>query len=157
MPVIKLEFTINAPIEIVFDLARCIDLHEKTMSKHSEKAIAGITKGLINLDETVTWEATHFGVRQTLTSKITRFSYPKYFRDEMVSGIFKGFTHDHYFEETEVSTLMKDVFDYTSPFWILGKIADVLFLEKYLKNMLEERNNLIKSIAESEDWRSFLS
>jgi ligand-binding SRPBCC domain-containing protein len=157
MPVIKLEFIINAPIERLFDLARCIDLHEKTMSKHKEKAIAGITEGLINPGETVTWKATHFGVRQTLTSKITEFNYPKHFRDEMVNGIFEGFTHDHYFEEIEDSTIMKDVFDYTSPLWILGNIADVLFLEKYMKNMLEERNNLIKSIAESEEWRTFLS
>ncbi len=156
MPVIKFEIMIKAPIERVFDLARCIDLHEKTMSMHNEKAIAGITKGLINLGETVTWEATHFKVRQNLTSKITEFNYPKHFRDEMVKGAFKRFTHDHYFEETKGSTIMNDVFDYTSPLWFLGKIADALFLENYMKNMLEERNNLIKSVAESEDWRKFL-
>ncbi|HEY8561177.1 MAG TPA: SRPBCC family protein [Pyrinomonadaceae bacterium] len=98
MPVIKIEIVINAPIERVFDLARCIDLHEQTMAKTDEKAIGGVTKGLINLDESVTWQATHFGVRQKLTSKITKFDRPFYFRDVMIKGAFKRFTHDHFFE-----------------------------------------------------------
>ena len=52
---------------------------------------------------------------------------------------------------------MKDAFDYNSPLGILGKIADALFLEKYMRLMLTERNRLIKKIAESEDWRKFLN
>lgn len=156
MPVIKLKIIINAPIERVFDLARCIDLHEKTMSAHNEKAIDGVTKGLINLNETVTWEATHFGVRQKLTSKITEYDRPNHFQDKMLKGVFKGFTHDHFFEEIEDATVMRDIFVYESPLWIFGKIADALFLEKYMTKMLEERNNLIKKIAESEDWKRFL-
>jgi len=157
MPVIKLEIEINAPVERVFDLARCIDLHVETMKQSDEKAIDGITQGLINLDESVTWQATHFGVRQKLTSKITVFERPHYFRDEMQKGAFKSFTHDHYFEEIENGkTLMRDVFDYKSPFWIFGKIADALFLEKYMTRILAERNLLIKEIAESENWQRFI-
>lgn len=157
MPVIKLEFEINAPAERVFDLARCIDLHIETMKRSNEQAIDGIKQGLINLDETVTWQATHFGIRQKLTSKITQFDRPHHFRDEMQKGAFKRFTHDHYFEETENGkTLMRDVFDYESPFWIFGKIADALFLEKYMTRILAERNLLIKNIAESERWRKFI-
>lgn len=157
MPVIKIEFEIKAPIERVFDLARCIDLHEETMSKTNEKAIDGITKGLINLGETVTWQATHFGIRQKLTSKITAYNRPFHFRDVMVKGAFKRFTHDHFFERKGEKVLMKDIFDYDSPLWILGKIADALFLENYMKNLLTERNLLIKKIAENEDWRKFLT
>jgi len=157
MPVIKIEIEINAPIERVFDLARCIDLHEESMSKTNEKAIAGVTKGLINLGETVTWQATHFGVRQNLTSKITEFDRPVHFQDVMIKGAFERFTHDHFFEQKDSNVLMRDIFDYASPFWILGKIADALFLEKYMKNLLIERNLLIKKIAESEDWRKFLT
>lgn len=52
---------------------------------------------------------------------------------------------------------MKDIFDYDSLLWILGKIADALFLENYLKNLLTERNQLIKKIAEIEDRRRFLT
>ena len=157
MPIIEIEFTVNAPIERVFDLARCIDLHETTMSKYREKAVAGTTKGLINLNESVTWEATHFGVKQKLTSKITAFERPRHFRDSMITGAFKRFDHDHFFEQIGAQTLMRDVFDYDSPLGILGKIADTLFLEKYMREILTERNRLIKAAAESDDWRKFLT
>jgi ligand-binding SRPBCC domain-containing protein len=156
MPKIFIEIEINAPIERAFDLARCIDLHEATMSKHNEKAVSGITKGLIDLDETVTWEATHFGIRQNLTSKITAFDRPFHFRDEMVKGAFARFAHDHFFEQKGEKVLMKDIFDYDSPFWIFGKIADALFLEQYMTKMLTERNELIKRVAETADWKKFL-
>ncbi len=157
MPIIKIELTVNAPAERVFDLARCIDLHEATMSKHKEKAIGGVTKGLIGMGESVTWEATHFGIKQKLTSKITAFERPKHFRDSMVIGAFSRFDHDHFFEQISEQTLMKDIFDYDSPLGILGKIADALFLEKYMRQMLTERSQIIKTIAESDDWRKFLT
>ena len=156
MPSIVIEIEVKAPVERVFDLARCIDLHEETMAKTNEKAIGGVTKGLIGLGETVTWEAKHFGFKQKLTSKITEYNRPFHFRDVMVDGAFKRFTHDHFFEQKGDKVLMKDIFDYGSPLWILGKIADALFLENYMKNLLSERNLLIKKIAESADWRKFL-
>jgi ligand-binding SRPBCC domain-containing protein len=156
MPIINIEITINAPIERVFDLARCIDLHEETMSKHNEKAIGGVTEGLINIGESVTWEATHFRIKQKLTSKITEFDRPHHFQDIMIEGAFKSFTHDHFFEKDEAGTIMRDVFKYSSPLWFLGKIADALFLETYMTKMLEERNDLIKTVAESEDWKKFI-
>lgn len=157
MPVIKIEIAVNAPIERVFDLARCIDLHEATMTKHNERAVAGVMKGLINAGETVTWQAMHFGVRQKLTSKITQFNRPHHFRDSMIKGAFLRFDHDHFFETKNEQTIMRDVFDYASPLWIFGKIADALFLEKYMKEILTTRNELIKQIAESDDWRKFLA
>ena len=156
MPIIKLETKIDAPVERVFDLARSIDLHRDSMSKYDEKAVAGVTSGLINMDETVTWEATHFYVRQNLTSKITAFERPRYFRDSMISGAFARFDHDHYFERSGAETIVKDIFDYDSPLGILGDIADFLFVESHLREMLEERNELIKRIAESDEWRKFL-
>jgi ligand-binding SRPBCC domain-containing protein len=156
MPKIELTTLINAPIERVFDLARCIDLHTESMNKYREKAVDGITRGLINLNESVTWEAVHFGVKQQLTSKITKFDRPHHFQDTMVSGAFKSFTHDHFFTEIETGTTMKDVFDYCSPFGFAGHIADALFLQSYVTRMLSERNGLIKRVAESETWQKFL-
>ena len=156
MPIIKLETKINAPVERVFDLARSIDLHKDSMTQYDEKAVAGVTSGLININETVTWEATHFFVKQNLTSKITAFDRPKYFRDSMISGVFERFDHDHYFDGDDTITTIRDVFDYDSPLGILGSIADFLLVESHLREMLEERNALIKRVAESEDWRKFL-
>jgi hypothetical protein len=54
MPVIELATFIAAPVERVFDLARSIDLHAHSVSSTGERALAGVTSGLINLNEEVT-------------------------------------------------------------------------------------------------------
>lgn len=156
MPRIELESRIKAPIEVVFDLARSIDLHVESTSQTNEQAVAGCTTGLIGLGEEVTWEATHFGIRQRLTTKIVQFERPFHFRDSMVSGAFRRFDHDHYFEFAAGQTMMRDVFDYTSPLGVLGHAADTLFLKRYMVNLLETRNRLIKSVAESGKAETFL-
>jgi len=99
MPLIQLETKIRAPIERVFDLARSIDLHRISMENSQERAVDGRTSGLIELGETVTWEAVHFGVRQRLTSKITVFDRPRHIQNVMVDGAFAGFTPDHFLSE----------------------------------------------------------
>ena len=156
MPIIDLETEINAPIERVFDLDRSIDLHQRSMDHTQERAVDGIKSGLIGLGQTVTWEAVHFGVKQRLTSKITICDRPTHLQDVMVKGAFAYFTHDHYLSEIDAGTLMKDRFDFSSPFWPLGTIADVLFLARYMTGLLEKRNEVIKQAAENDDWRQFL-
>ena len=157
MPLIRLFTEINAPIERVFDLARSIDVHKNSTKHTNETAIAGKTSGLIELHDTVTWRAKHLGFYQTLTSKITQYNRPFSFEDCMLEGIFAGFQHQHIFEKIDDNkTMMKDDFNYTSPFGIIGKVADILFLENYMRNLLIKRNQVIKEIAEGEDWREVL-
>lgn len=112
MPKIELTTEINSTIEIYFDLSRSIDLHKISTAKTNEEAIAGRTTGLINLNETVTWQATHFGVTQNLTSKITAFERPKLFIDEQTKGIFKSIIHQHKFEQIGNKVLMTDIFNF---------------------------------------------
>src|ERR1700743_2522414 len=97
MPTIVLITKINAPVETVLNLSRSIDLHIVSTKQTGERAIGGRTSGLIGLNETVTWRAKHFGIWQNLTSKITVFNPPNLFADEMVSGAFKSFRHEHHF------------------------------------------------------------
>src|SRR6476620_2976802 len=156
MPRIEIKTFIKADKKIVFDLSRSIDLHEISTEHTNEKAISGKISGLIGLNETVTWRAKHFGVFQQLTTKITEFDYPICFADEMESGIFKRFKHEHHFADLDEGTLMTDYFDYTSPLGILGKLADSLFLKRYMTNLLKKRNQTIKAFAESEDWRKII-
>lgn len=156
MPKIELITNINAEINLIFDLSRSIDLHMITSTKNKEEAIAGRTSGLIELGETVTWRATHLGVRQKLTSIITGFNRPIYFADEMVKGAFKKFHHAHHFNQKDNFVEMVDIFDYTSPLGILGNLADILFLEKYMTNFLIHRNDLIKEYAETDKWKEII-
>lgn len=157
MPVITLYTAIHADIETVFDLARCIDVHTQSTSKTNEKAIAGRTSGLIGLHETVTWRAKHLGVYQKLTSKITAFERPTYFVDEMQRGAFKSIKHQHSFRMDKGITTMKDVFAFESPLGILGHLANTLLLKGYMARFLEERNLMIKTLAESGEGKKYLN
>jgi hypothetical protein len=72
MPTIKHEILIKAPIEVCFDLARNVDIHIVTTSKTHEKAVDGVTKGLLEEGDRVTWEAVHFNRRQRLTARLSK-------------------------------------------------------------------------------------
>ena len=156
MPTIILHTQINAPATRCFDLSRSIDLHKISTSHTGEEAIDGVTSGLICINQFVTWRATHFGITQTLTTKITEFSYPTFFVDEQIKGAFKRFRHEHSFEEIENGTLMTDRFDYESPFGPLGRLVDLLVLKRYMTRLLIKRNGTIKEFAESDKWKAVL-
>jgi ligand-binding SRPBCC domain-containing protein len=149
---------IHAPIERVFDLSMSLDLHMDSVSHTKERAVAGKTSGIIGLNETVTWEAVHLGVRQRLTSKITEVNWPYFFEDVQVKGAFKWFTHKHYFKEADGTTNLRDTFDFEAPLGILGKIASWLVVKRHMEKFLIARNNAIKRVAESEhDWKKYIS
>lgn len=156
MPKIQLETVINAPIERVFDLSRSIDVHKLSASDTKEEAIAGRTSGLIELDERVTWRAKHFGIYQKLTVEIVKMDKPHMFEDVMIKGAFKSMYHKHRFVEEMGKTKMIDVFVFESPLGILGKIANSLFLKRYMTNFLVVRNEEIKRIAEGNEWIKLL-
>src|SRR5690242_16855965 len=128
MPVIELSTVIRAPRDRVFDLARSIDAHQDSTGGTEERAVAGVTRGLIGMGEEVTWEARHFGVRQRLTVRVTAFERPVRFQDVMISGAFSRMAHEHIFEDHPEGTLMRDRFEFAAPLGILGKIAEWLFL-----------------------------
>ncbi|HEY0759397.1 MAG TPA: SRPBCC family protein [Acidisarcina sp.] len=158
MVLIEARTLIEAPIERCFDLARCIDVHLSGAGRSREKAISGVTTGLISAGQSVTWSARHLGVRQQLTSKITAFNAPIYFQDTMVHGAFKYMQHDHYFAaQSTAVTEMKDRFNFAAPLPIIGRLAESIFLRRYMTNFLLERNRVLKLIAESAQWRSYLS
>jgi ligand-binding SRPBCC domain-containing protein len=117
-----------------FDLSRDIDLHPQSAAQTREAAIAGV----------------HFGIRQRLTAKITEFDRPYRFVDEMVQGAFKRFRHTHRFSEANGGTLIDETFDYTSPLGLLGRIADMLFLQGYMYRFLQRRNAYLKQVAEAQ-------
>jgi len=52
---------------------------------------------------------------------------------------------------------MIDEFNYESPLGFLGKLADLLFLKKYMERFLKERNQVIKEVAESGEWENYIN
>jgi ligand-binding SRPBCC domain-containing protein len=152
LAIVKTQIEIAAPIQLCFDLARDIDIHTQTVWKHTkERAIRGITSGPIGYGQTVTFEATHFWIKQTLTSQITEFREPYLFVDEMQKGAFKSLRHIHEFEQNGNKTIMKDTLFFKAPFGYIGEVVERLLLKRYMKQFLEHRNQELKKLAENMD------
>jgi ligand-binding SRPBCC domain-containing protein len=146
---IDLRLLISAPPDVVFDLSRSIDAHSASMSKSAERAVGSITEGHIELGEHVTWRARHFGFTFQMTSRIAEMDRPRRFVDEQVDGPFRHWRHVHSFEAEADGTCMVDTIDYEVPFGLPGRAVDRLFLNRYLTNLIAQRNNFIKQAAES--------
>jgi ribosome-associated toxin RatA of RatAB toxin-antitoxin module len=156
MPVIHLTTFIAAPAQRVFNLSRHIGLHKESMSAYNEEAIAGTTSGLIEKDETVTWKAKHLFKTRTLKSEITHLEKYYLFTDEQAEGDFKTMRHEHHFKPCENGTIVIDLFSFESPYGLLGRWFNSIYLTKYIKRLLEQRNKLIKEVAEGERWKVLL-
>ena len=141
---------IGAPLARVFDAARDLDLHLRCMAHTGERAVGGRTTGLICDGEEVTWRARHFGVMQHFTSRITAFDPPRSFQDTMQRGAFRTFVHDHRFVEERGGTTMIDDLEFTAPLGFLGRIAESLFLRRYLERLLAGRAVFIKEAVEAD-------
>lgn len=150
---------VHAPIERCFDLARSVEVHlaGNVHSGEAAVAMAGVTSGLIGMGQRVTWRAKHFGVWQRLTSEITAMDRPAYFQDTMIRGAFRSMNHNHFFRSlTPEQTEMKDVFCFEAPLSVLGRLAEIAFLRRYMQALLHERNAVLKQIAESSEWQRYL-
>lgn len=157
MPKIHLTSFIAAPVERVFDLSRSINLHQVSTANTKEKAIDGVMTGLINKNETVTWQAKHLFKTRQFTSKITEMKSPEFFIDEMVKGDFKSFHHEHHFKPVTNGTIMIDIINFETPYGNFGKIINTVFLRAYLEKFLIKRNETIKDYAETQKWKAILS
>jgi ligand-binding SRPBCC domain-containing protein len=156
MPQIHMTTFVAAPIERVFDLSRNIDLHKESMKQFKERAVAGTTFGLIEKDETVTWMSKHFFKTRVLRVGITEMKKPIWFIDEQRQGSFKMMKHQHHFKPCENGTIMIDIFEFETPYGMLGKILNSFYITTYLKRLLEQRNKTIKEFAESNKWKRLL-
>ena len=142
---IELETRIDAPSERCFDLSRSVELHLEAAAATGERAVDGVTSGLLGVGDTVTWEARHLGRRRRLTVRITAYDRPRFFRDEQVRGPFRRFVHDHFFDPADRATRMQDVLEFASSF----PLVDRLVLAPHLRRFLLRRNELIKRAAEA--------
>ncbi|MFZ1786090.1 MAG: SRPBCC family protein [Ferruginibacter sp.] len=156
MPKIHITTFIAAPIERVFDLSRSINLHQISTAATHEKAIDGVMTGLINKNETVTWQAKHLFKTRQFTSRISEMKIPESFIDEMVKGDFTIFQHEHHFKAAENGTIVIDLVNFESPYGLLGKIVNSIYLKSYIEKLLIHRNAVIKDYAETQKWKTIL-
>src|SRR5262249_55809680 len=142
-----------------FLLSLSIDLHMASTAHTRERAIAGITHGIIEHNQTVTWRGRHFRLMLEHTSLIDRYDSPRYFRDVMIKGHFRSFEHEHFFEPiANGATLMRDRLALEAAYGPLGWLIERLILRDYFTRFLSERNAVIKRTAEgaSSEWQKYL-
>jgi ligand-binding SRPBCC domain-containing protein len=156
MPTIHLTTFIAAPVERVFDLSRNISLHKISMQETGEVAISGVTSGLINKDDTVTWKAKHLFKTRFFTSKIMEMKPFEKFTDKMIKGDFISFFHEHFFKPAENGTIIIDIINFETPYGFLGKLVNQFFLNSYLEKLIVKRNEVIRQYAVSDKWKALL-
>ncbi|MUU72554.1 SRPBCC family protein [Pseudarthrobacter sp. GA104] len=137
----------SLPPERLFDLARSVDAHVESQKGSGERAVAGVTSGLIGEGQEVSWRARHFGLSLTMTSRVTQMDYPRSFTDEQIRGPFRSFRHVHEFEATPGGCIMTDRVEFTAPFGLLGRAAEKLVLRPYLHRLIRDRGRFLAGIS----------
>lgn len=142
------ETSIQAPVELVFDLALDVDVHAASMSSNKQRAVAGVTTGSVDLGDQVTWRATHFGMPFTMTTEITELMRPQRFVEDQVKGAFRVFRHEYTFRATDAGTDMTDHLEVQAPFPGLGRMIELVFLERHFRQLIQARARYLKTEAE---------
>lgn len=149
MSQITLSIEINAPLQVVFDLARDAAFHVETARRSGERIVAGRKNGLFELGDCVTFEGRHLGVRQRLSARIVEMDAPHFFADGMTRGVFASLRHEHRFETLpNGQTRMTDIVTWRSPLGVLGVVADAWAVKRHLREFLASRGAQIKLKAE---------
>ena len=72
-------------------------------------------------------------------TEITQVVPEKYFIDEQRFGPYSLWHHQHHFKEVAGGVEMTDIIHYKIPYWILGDIANALFVKQQLKSIFDYR------------------
>lgn len=147
---------IFAPIARCFDMARSVEVRLAGGMEWHEEAISGVTSGLLEFGDRVTWEGLHLGGLRTITTKVTALYPPFYFQETMVEGPFKSLQHDHIFREVESgATELRDILCFAAPLLLGGHMAETFVLRNHMEKVLEERNLTLRQLTESRDWHRY--
>jgi ligand-binding SRPBCC domain-containing protein len=112
--------------------------------------------GCPGVGDTVTLSGRHFGLRFSHTSMMDACRPPMYFRDVMVAGVFEHFEHEHHFAVMNDGTRIRDEVRFSAALGPLGRVAEKMLLRGHLIRLLQQRNAVLKRVAESGEWHRYL-
>ena len=150
---LKESIHVNAPIDRCFLLSTSVALVEQTVGM---RPVRGKTTGLVTLGDRVRWRGWKFGLPAMHESLITHYDRPTFFQDAMVHGYFRGFQHEHQFEEVDGYTLMIDIVHFSMPLGRIGKAVGKHVVVPHILALLYARFSLLKRIAEGPDWERYI-
>jgi ligand-binding SRPBCC domain-containing protein len=79
-------------------------------------------------------------------TEITHVEAGKYFIDEQRFGPYSLWHHQHHFTEVPGGVEMTDIIHYKLPFWLLGDLANRLFVRKQLQEIFRFRYQKIAEL-----------
>jgi ligand-binding SRPBCC domain-containing protein len=79
------------------------------------------------------------GIKMNWVTEITQVEYKKYFVDEQRVGPYSIWHHQHFIEQVDNGVKMTDIVSYKPPMWILGDIANTIFIRKQLQEIFDYR------------------
>ena len=79
-------------------------------------------------------------------TEITHVDDKKYFVDEQRFGPYNMWHHQHHFKNIEGGVEMTDIVHYKLPLWLLGDIANTLFVKKQLNNIFDYRFKKVEEL-----------
>jgi ligand-binding SRPBCC domain-containing protein len=119
----------------------------------------------------VVWRGWKFGLPTSHHTLITAFAPPErqptgevtaFFQDSQERGRFAFFQHDHYFRQEydptrqQPITTLHDEIRFALPCGALGCVAANLLLAPHIRSLARRRFVMIKQLAESGGWRSWI-
>ena len=79
-------------------------------------------------------------------TEIKNVTPPVYFMDEQQKGPFSIWQHQHMFKTVEGGVEMTDIVLYKAPLWLMGELANILFLKRKLRNIFAFRFQKMEEI-----------
>ena len=157
MFVIKDNTHIEAPMERVFLLSCSLAIVERELGMHPvAEGGATRTTGLVVGGDRIYWKGWQLGMPLYHVSLISAYEPHRFFQDTMVTGWFRFFQHDHEFTEIAGHVLLKDTIRFSMPLGPLGRWYGRKIMVPHIRGLLMRRFQLLKQIAESEEWRKYL-
>jgi ligand-binding SRPBCC domain-containing protein len=152
--VIEVVSLINAAPTTVFDLELDVDVHAESLAESQETATTTAGRRQLALDDEVTFQGRHLGLRWRMTSRITAYDRPHHFVDEQTRGPFRTLRHEHYFSDLgDGRARMTDRMTIRAPLGPLGAVVTRILLAPYLRRLLTQRALHIKRLAEADNHR----
>jgi ligand-binding SRPBCC domain-containing protein len=93
---------------------------------------------------TIDYQLTLLGLPLRWRSLITEWRPGERFVDEQVTGPYAAWRHTHEFEAQGNGTLVRDTVEYAVPYGPLGRLANLLFVERTLARIFDFRRDAIQ-------------
>lgn len=79
-------------------------------------------------------------------TEITQVKDKEYFIDEQRFGPYSLWHHQHHFKAIEGGVEMADIIHYKNPLWVLGDMANALFIKKQLRDIFDFRYKKVEEL-----------